>query len=1067
MKKNIFIKRPAMAISISIAMLVAGFISLFTLPVEQYPDIAPPTVYVSTSYTGADADAVQQSVVMPLEEAINGVENMIYMTSSATNDGSAWISVFFKQGTDPDMAAVNVQNRVARAQGLLPAEVTQVGVSTQKRQNSYLKISGLECTNGKYDENFIANYLEINVFPRMKRVEGVGDVQAYSSTYSMRVWLKPDVMAQHELEPQDVTDVINRQSFVAPVGQLGEQSSNAFQYTMKYQGRFSDVEQFNDMVIRAEQDGNVLRLKDVADVELGASSYNFKGIINGHPGVNFMIYPVSGVNMTEVNRNISDLMDEISETLPEGLRFVTFMDTNDFLFESIHEVVETLVIAIILVILVVYFFLQDFKSTLIPSLSIIVSLVGTFACLLIAGFSINILTLFALVLAIGTVVDDAIVVVEAVQSKFDAGYKSPYLATRDAMGDVTMAVISCTLVFMAVFVPVTFTGGTAGIFYTQFGVTMATSVGLSMVSALILCPALCALLMRPSDGTKSAKSFNGRVRAAYNASYNALLGKYKRGVMFFFRRRWIAWSSLVVATVLLVFLLSTMRTGLVPQEDKGLIAMSISASPGTSLEDMGKIMDRIEAIVKEQPEMAEYCRTDGFGGGGTGSCYGTFYVNLKGWSEREGKEHSIDAVINRLNARFADIKEASIFVMQDGMIPGYGNGNAIDLNLQDRTGGDTRAFYDITQNFLSELNARKEIAMAYSSYAINFPQYEVQVDAAKCERVGVSPQHALEVLGNFSGAAYISNFNKFGKVYRVMLQASPEYRMDEFALRRMFVRTNDGMAPLSQFVTLKKANGPELANRFNLFSSIASNINVAEGYSSGEAMNAVREVAARTLPTGYTYEYGGISREEAGQSGTNTVVIYALCVLLIYLILVCLYESFLVPMAVILSVPFGLMGSFLFATLFGLENNIYLQTGVIMLIGLLAKTAILITEYASERRRKGMGIVEAAYSAAIARFRPILMTVMTMIIGMLPLVFATGAGANGNNTLGVGVVGGLLTGTIALLVTVPVFFIVFQYLQERYVRSPRHEHADLQVETEHNRYLASQSAFNPKNENEQ
>ena len=965
------------------------------------------------------------------------------------------------------MAAVNVQNRVARAQGLLPAEVTQVGVSTQKRQNSYLKIAGLECTNGKYDENFIANFLEINVFPRMKRVEGVGDVQAYSSTYSMRIWLKPDVMAQHELEPQDVTGVINRQSFVAPVGQLGEQSSNAFQYTMKYQGRFFDVEQFRNIVIRAEQDGSVLRLKDIADVELGADSYNFKGIINGHPGVNFMIYPVSGVNMTEVNRNISKLMDEMNETLPEGLRFVTFMNTNDFLFESIHEVVETLVIAIILVILVVYFFLQDFKSTLIPSLSIIVSLVGTFACLLIAGFSINILTLFALVLAIGTVVDDAIVVVEAVQSKFDAGYRSPYLATRDAMSDVTMAVISCTLVFMAVFIPVTFMGGTAGIFYTQFGITMATAVGLSMVSALILCPALCALLMRPSNVTKSAKSFNGRVRTAYNASYNALLGKYKRGVMFFFRHRWITWSSLGVATVLLVFLLATMRTGLVPQEDKGLISMSVSASPGISLEDMGKIMDRIEAIIKEQPETEEYCRTDGYGGGGTGSCYGTFYVNLKSWDERQGKEHSIDVIADRLNTRFAEIKEADIFVMQDAMIPGYGNGNAIDLNLQDRTGGDKREFYTIVRNFLSELNARKEIAMAYSSYAINFPQYEVQVDAARCERAGVSPLHALEVLGDFTGSAYISNFNKFGKVYRVILQSSPEYRMDESAPRRMFVRTDNGMAPLSQFVTLKKTNGPELSNRFNLFSSITSSVNVADGYSSGEAMEAIREVAARTLPAGYAYEYGGISREEAGQNGSHTVVIYALCVLLVYLILVCLYESFLVPLAVILSVPFGLAGSFLFARLFGLENNIYLQTGVIMLIGLLAKTAILITEYASERRRKGMGIVEAAYSASIARFRPILMTVLTMVIGMLPLMFATGAGANGNNTLGTGVVGGMVIGTVALLFVVPVFFIIFQYLQERYVRPAGHEEADLQVAAEHERYLASQSAFNPENKNEQ
>lgn len=1041
-----------MAISVSIIMMVAGIISLFSLPVEQYPDIAPPTIYVSTSYTGADADAVMQSVVMPLEEAINGVENMIYMTSNAGNDGSAWIQVYFKQGTDPDIAAVNVQNRVAKAQGLLPAEVTRVGVSTEKRQNSFLKIAGLTCTNGKYDENFIANYLEINVFPRLKRVEGVGDVQAYSSTYAMRVWLKPDVMAQYGLEPSDVNNAINRQSFVAAVGSLGEQSKNAFQYTIKYKGRYADVKQFEDIVLKTDQDSNVLHLKDVAKVELGATAYNFKGIIDGKPGVNFMVYPVAGVNMTEVNNHINKVLDEMNAELPEGLKFVTFMDTNDFLFESIHEVVETLIIAILLVILVVYFFLQDFKSTLIPSLSIIVSLVGTFACLKIAGFSINILTLFALVLAIGTVVDDAIVVVEAVQSKFDAGYKSPYQATRDAMGDVTMAVISCTLVFMAVFIPVTFMGGTAGVFYTQFGVTMATAVGLSMVSALTLCPALCALLMRPASGTKSAKSLNGRVKAAYNVTFHALLGKYKRGVMWFFRRRWIAWTSLAIVVVLFGYLVSTTRTGLVPQEDKGFIQMMVSSSPGTSMEEMGKIMQRVEKVVEAQPEVASFARIDGFGGG-TGSCYGMVFVTLKKWGERRGDEHSVSAVIERLQAQTASIKEATVFCMEDAMIPGYGEGNAIDLNLQDRTGGDNKVFYENAQKFLMALNKRPEIAMAYSSYNINFPQYAVEVDAEKCERAGLSSQQVLDVLGGYTGGTYVSNFNKFGKVYRVMSQASPEYRLDEFALQRMFIRTPDGMAPISQFASLHKTVGAEGANRFNLYSSISANVDVADGYSTGEAQQAIKEVARQTLPQGYSYEYGGIAREEAEQGGNSTVVVYGLCVMLIYLILVCLYESFLVPLAVILAVPFGLMGSFLFARLFGLENNIYLQTGVIMLIGLLSKTAILITEFASERRRKGMGIVESAYSAAVARFRPILMTVMTMVIGMLPLVFASGAGANGNRALGTGVVGGLLVGTLALVFVVPIFFIVFQWLQEKYVRGPKHEEVDVQTVAEHARFL--------------
>ncbi len=1052
MKGNIFIKRPAMAISVSIIMLVAGIISLLNLPVEQYPDIAPPTVYVSTSYTGADADAVLQSVVMPLEEAINGVDNMIYMVSSATNDGEAYIEVYFKQGTDPDIAAVNVQNRVSKAQGLLPAEVTRVGVSTEKRQKSYLKIGGLVCENGKYDENFIANYLEINVFPRLKRIEGVGDIQAYSSMYAMRIWMKPDLMAQYGLQPSDVNDAINRQSFVAGLGSLGEQTKNSFEYSVKYKGRYADVRQFENIVLKSDNDGNVLRLKDVAKVELGATAYNYRGTINGKPGVTFLVFPVAGVNMTEVNNTINKAIEEIQGDLPDGLRFVTFEDTNDFLFASIHEVVETLIIAILLVVLVVYFFLQDFKSTLIPSLSIIVSLVATFACLKIAGFSINILTLFALVLAIGTVVDDAIVVVEAVQSKFDVGYKSPYLATKDAMHDVTMAVISCTLVFMAVFIPVTFMGGTAGVFYTQFGVTMATAVGLSMVNALTLCPALCALLMRPASGTKSEKSFNGRVKAAYNATYSALLGKYKRGVVWIFRRRWVAWAAMAVGIVLFAYLVATTRTGLVSQEDKGFVQMMVSASPGTSMEEMDKIMARVEEVVRKQPEVANYSRIDGFGGG-VGSCYGSIFLNMKPWDERKGKEHSVSALIERLQQETASIKEATVFCMEDAMIPGYGQGNAIDLNIQDRTGGDAKAFYQIAQKFLMALNQRPEISMAYTSYSMSFPQYQVDVDAEKCERAGTSSQTVLDVLGGYTGGTYVSNFNKFGKVYRVMSQASPEYRMDEYALNRIYVRTNDGMAPISQFATLRKTVGAEGANRFNLYSSIYANANVAEGYSTGEAQQAIAEVAKQTLPSGYSYEYGGISREEAEQSGSSTVAVYGLCIMLIYLILVCLYESFLVPLAVILSVPFGLMGSFLFARIFGLENNIYLQTGVIMLIGLLAKTAILITEFASERRRKGMGILESAFSAAVARFRPILMTVMTMVIGMLPLVFASGAGANGNRALGTGVVGGLIFGTVALVFVVPVFFIVFQWLQEMYVRTPLHVDVDAQTIAEHGKFI--------------
>ena len=1153
MKGNIFIKRPVMAISISILILAIGLISLFTLPVEQYPDIAPPTVHVSATYTGADANAVMNSVIMPLEESINGVENMMYMTSTATNAGSATIEVYFKQGTNPDMAAVNVQNRVTKAQGLLPAEVTRIGVSTQKRQTSFLQIDALVSTDGRFDKTFLGNYLDINVIPRIKRIEGVGDVMELGDTYSMRIWLNPERMAQYGLVPSDVTAVLGEQNIEAPTGSLGENSKNVFQYTMKYRGRLKSVEEFQNIVVRAQEDGSVLRLKDVAKVELGTLSYGFDSQMDGKPAVTFMIYQVAGSNATEVNERIAAELEKMKEELPTGMEFITMMSSNDFLFASIYNVVETLIVAIILVILVVYFFLQDFKSTLIPSISIIVSLIGTFACLTAAGFTINILTLFALVLAIGTVVDDAIVVVEAVQAKFDAGYTSSYQATKDAMGDVTMAVISCTCVFMAVFIPVTFMGGTSvsligtfacltaagftiniltlfalvlaigtvvddaivvveavqakfdagytssyqatkdamgdvtmavisctcvfmavfipvtfmggtsGIFYTQFGVTMATSVGLSMICALTLCPALCAMMMRPSDGNKSAKSFNGRVRAAYNASFNAVLGKYKKGVMFFIHHRWMVWAGTIASIILLGWLISNTKTGLVPQEDQGTIMANVAIAPGSTLEETGKVLDKVENILKNTPEVEHYARVAGYGFlAGQGTSYGMAIIRLKNWDERKGAEHVSDAVVARLNAQFAQIKEAQIFCFQPGMIPGYGLGNSIELNLQDRTGGDMSTFYGNAMQYIGALNQRPEVAMAYTSYAMNFPQISVDVDAAKCKRAGISPSMVLDVLGSYCGGAYVSNYNQFGKVYRVMSQASPEYRLDEQALNNMFVRNGTEMAPLSQFVTLKRVLGPEVSNRFNLFSCITVNVNPAPGYSTGEVQQAIEEVAAQMLPTGYGYEYGGMAREEANTGGSQTLFIYAVCILLIYLILACLYESFLVPWAVILSVPFGLMGSFLFAKLFGLENNIYLQTGVIMLIGLLAKTAILITEFAIERRRKGMGIVESAYSAAQARLRPILMTVLTMIFGMLPLMFASGAGANGNSSLGTGVVGGMAVGTLALLFVVPVFYIIFEYMQEK-IRPPMEVETDMQVALEKQKSQTERDGLNNEN----
>ena len=1060
MNLRTFIERPVFSAVISITIVILGIIGLFTLPVEQYPDIAPPTIMVSTTYYGASAETLQKSVIAPLEEAINGVEDMTYMTSTASNAGSVSITVYFKQGTDPDMAAVNVQNRVSKATGQLPAEVTQVGVTTSKRQTSILQMFSLYSPDDSYDENFLANYISINLKPQILRISGVGDMMIMGGDYSMRIWMKPDVMAQYKLIPSDVTAVLAEQNIESATGSFGENSDETYQYTMKYTGRLITPEEFGDIVIRSTEDGEVLKLKDIADIELGKDSYAYKGTMDGHPGISCMVFQTAGSNATEVNRQIDRLLEEARKDLPKGVELTQMMSSNDFLFASIHEVVKTLIEAIILVILVVYVFLQDIRSTLIPLVGIVVSLIGTFAFLSVAGFSINILTLFALVLAIGTVVDDAIIVVEAVQAKFDVGYRSSYLATKDAMSDVTMAVVSCTFVFMAVFIPVTFMGGTSGVFYTQFGITMAVAVGLSCINALTLCPALCAMMMKASDTEKSIKSFSGRIRAAYTVSFNTMLGKYKKGLMFFFHHRWTVWASLGVATVLLVYLMSTTKTGLVPQEDQGTMMINISTSPGNSLAETNKVMDKVQDILKATPEIEHYSRITGYGLiSGQGTSYGTVIIRLYHWDERKGKEHSVEAVMKRLNAQFSEIKEAQVFCFQPAMIPGYGTGNAVELYMEDKTGGDMQPFYESVQKFIMTLNERPEVAMAYSSYAMNFPQIAVDVDAAKCKRAGISPSDVLDVVGAYCGGSYVSNYNKYGKVYRVMIQASPDARLNQHALDNMFVRNGTEMAPVSQFVTLRSVLGPEIAKRFNLYNTIDVNVNVAEGYSTGEVQKAIKEVAAQVLPSGYGYEYGGMAREEASSGGAQTVFIYTLCVVLIYLILSCLYESFLVPLAVILSVPFGLMGSFLFARVAGLENNIYLQTGAIMLIGLLAKTAILITEYAIERRRKGMGIISSAYSAAQARFRPIIMTVLCMIFGMLPLMFSSGAGANGNSSLATGVVGGMLIGTLALLFVVPVFFVVFEYLQEK-LRGPMQKEPDQQILYEKEQTLIEKSAFN-------
>lgn len=1067
MKLRTFIERPILSGVISIAIVVVGLIALFGLPVEQFPDIAPPTIQVSTNYYGASAETLQKSVVAPLEEAINGVENMTYMTSTASNSGAVTITVYFKQGTDPDMAAVNVQNKVSRATGKLPAEVTQVGVTTSKRQTSILQMFSLTSPKNTYDDAFLANYISINLKPAILRISGVGDMMIMGGDYSMRIWLKPDIMAQYKLIPSDVTKALSEQNIEAATGSFGENSDETYQYTMKYRGRLQTPEEFGEIVIRSSDNGEILKLKDVAKIELGKETYGFKGGMDGHNGVSCMIFQTAGSNATQVNEDINKFLEEARKDLPKDVDIVQIMSSNDFLYASIHEVIKTLVEAILLVILVVYFFLQDIRSTIIPSVSILVALIGTFAFMVLAGFSINLITLFALVLVIGTVVDDAIVVVEAVQARFDVGYRSSYMASIDAMKGLSSAIISTSLVFMAVFIPVSFMSGTSGTFYTQFGLTMAVAVGISTINALTLSPALCALILKPyinEDGT-TKNNFASRFRKAFNTAFDALIAKYKHGVLFFIKRKWLVWSSIACSVILLVVLMNSTKTSLVPEEDQGVVFVNVNTAAGSSLSSTDEIVLEIEKRLRAIPQVKHIQKVSGYGMiAGQGSSFGMLILKLKPWDERPGKENHVQAVIGQIYGRTADIRDAKIFAISPGMIPGYGTGNALELHMQDKTGEDVNKFFAVTQQYLGALNQRPEIKMAYSSFDIRYPQWTVDVDAAKCKRAGITPDAVLATLSGFYGGQYVSNFNRFSKVYKVMLQADPEYRLDEESLNNTFVRMANGeMAPLGQFVTLTRTYGAETLSRFNMFNSISVNAMPADGYSTGDAINAVKETAAQALPKGYGYDFGGITREENQQNNT-TYIIFGICILMVYLILSALYESFLMPFAVILSIPFGLMGSFLFAKIMGLENNIYLQTGLIMLIGLLAKTAILLTEYATERREAGMSLTSAALAAAKARLRPILMTALTMVFGLLPLMVATGVGANGNSSLGAGAVGGMIIGTLALLFVVPVLFIIFQYLQEK-VRPIQFEPShDWQIQeeleeakTERNEYLNSKT----------
>lgn len=1043
MNLKTFIDRPILSVAISIFLVLVGIIGLAMLPVEQYPDIAPPTIRVSTTYSGANATAVQNAVIAPLEEAINGVENMTYMTSEASNSGSASITVYFKQGVDPDMASVNVQNRVSRATSLLPAEVTRVGVEVSKRQSSTLKVFAIVSPDATYDEIFLTNYLSINVKPQIQRISGVGDCNVMGGDYAMRIWMKPDLMARYGLVPSDVSAALSSQNIEASTGAIGENSDNAFQYTLRYKGRLSTEEEFGEIVIRAYEDGRVLKLKDIADIQLGALSYNYEGRVKGAPGVSCMINQTAGSNANEIIKEIDAYLETVKADLPKGVELVDIMSTKDFLDASINEVIKTLFEAILLVVLVVYVFLQSPRSTIIPTISIFVSLIATFAFLVVAGFTINLITLFALILVIGTVVDDAIIVVEAVQARFDMGYRSPYKAAVDGVGGVAAAVISATLVFMAVFVPVSFLGGTSGLFYKQFGLTMAAAVGFSALNSLTLSPALCAIILKPNEivapGEKP-KQFSTRFRIAFETGFGRFINKYKLGVKFFIRHKWVGVAALVVAGGLLVYFMATAKTSLVPNEDTGSLFISVDAAPGTTLAETNDILSEMQRSISDIEEIQTYNQVAGFSFSGSGASHAMMMVRLKPWDQREGKEHSNTAVIEKIYANTAHITNAQIFIFAPPMISGYGTGNSFFVDLQDRSGRGIDALETVTHQFIDALNQRPEVQMAYTSFSSNFPQYELDVDAAKCIRAGTTTDAVLSVISGYYGSMYVSNFNRFTKLYRVMLQAPTEYRDDMQSLDDVYVRTSGGMAPVSQFVTMRKIYGAEVLNRFNMFTSITVQGMPNPGYSSGDIIAAIQEVSKEALPTGFGYEFSGMTREEAELADSNTTtIVYVICVIFIYLILCGMYESLFLPFAVLCSVPFGLMGSYLFTHLLGLENNIYTQVGMVMLIGLLAKTAILITEYGTQRRKRGMSLSAAALSAAGVRLRPILMTVLTIIFGMLPLVMAHGVGANGYRSLGVGVVGGMIIGTIALMFITPMFFVVFQYVEEKVMGKRKEE----------------------------
>ena len=1116
MKLDRFINRPVLSTVISILIVILGLIGLVTLPVTQYPDIAPPTVSVRATYQGANAQTVLNSVIAPLEDQINGVENMMYMTSNAANNGSADISIYFKQGTDPDMAAVNVQNRVSMAQGLLPAEVTKVGVTTQKRQTSMLMVFSIYDENDQYNIEFLENYANINLIPEVKRVNGVGDATVLGMDYSMRIWLKPDIMAQYKLIPNDIAGVLAEQNIEAAPGQFGERGNQSFQYTIRYKGRLQQPEEFENIIVKALENGEVLRLKDIADIELGRLSYNFNNTVNGHKAVSCIVYQMAGTNATQTISDLEHVLSKASETLPSGLKINIAQSANDFLFASIHEVVKTLIEAFILVFIVVYIFLQDMRSTLIPAIAIPVALIATFFVLKLIGFSINLLTLSAMVLAIAIVVDDAIVVVEGVHAKLDQGYKSARTASIDAMSELGGAILSITLVMMSVFVPVSFMGGTAGTFYRQFGLTMAIAIGFSALNALTLSPALCAIFLKPHNSDATMKERMGvaakearkimvarytasigrmmrpgltllftaiailgmifglfsfeshpvlclvmivisvlalagmttdKFKHSFNASYDSILEKYKKQVLRFIQKKWLSGGIVAGAIVLLIVFMNITPTGMVPNEDTGTIMGVVTLPPGTSQERAMEVLNRVDSLVAADPAVESRTVISGFSFiGGQGPSYGSLIIKLKNWEERSTMQNSTVVYATLFMRAQKIIKEAQVLFFAPPMIPGYSASSDIELNMQDKTGGDLNHFFNVVNSYTAALEARPEINSAKTSFNPNFPQYMLDIDAAACKKAGLSPSDILSTMQGYFGGLYASNFNSFGKMYRVMIQAEPNATKNLESLSGIKVRNGDEMAPITQFVSIKKIYGPDIISRFNLYTSMKVMVAPASGYTSGQALAAIAEVAKENLPAGFAYELGGMAREEAETSGSTTGLIFILCFVFVYLLLSAQYESYILPLSVLFSVPFGLLGSFLFVSGVGslgnipalkmilgtMSNDIYMQIALIMLMGLLAKNAILIVEFALDRRRMGMSITWAAVLGAAARLRPILMTSLAMIVGLLPLMFASGAGANGNRTLGTSAIGGMLVGMILQIFIVPALFVAFQYLQEKF-----------------------------------